>query len=306
LLSIDDAIVAVDESLMHRAHALAANNPRERAVGGPDVYVNTMLGIDHALGVHGFKTYTVASGVFRFFVYLYDSATSGLLAIVEANKLGQLRTGAATGVATREMANADASEVGIIGSGFQARSQLEAVTKVRPVRRARVYSPTREHRESYAHEMSHELGIDVAPVDSAKAAVEGTDIAITVTSSREPVLNGEWLEPGMHVVAAGGADPYVREIDDLTVQRADLIVVDDKAQAQIEAGELMMPSGRGLVLWEQMRELWQIVSGEVTARTAPGDITLFKSLGMTLWDIAAAKIVYDRAVETGVGRSLPE
>ncbi len=290
---------------MHRAHALAANNPRERAVGGPDVFVNTMLGTDYALGVHGFKTYTVASGIMRFFVYLYDSATSGLLAIVEANKLGQLRTGAATGIATRAMANTDASEVGVIGSGFQARTQLEAVTKVRPVLRARVYSPTREHRVAYAHEMSNELGIDVVPVDSARHAVEGAEIVITITSSREPVLDGQWIDSGTHIVAAGGADPYVREIDDLTVQRADLIIVDDKAQARIEAGELMMPAERGLILWEQMPELWQVVSGEIEARTAHGDITVFKSLGMALWDIAAAKIVYERAVESGAGRSLP-
>ncbi len=305
LLSIDDAIVAVEESLMHRANARATNQHRERAVGGRDVYVNTMLGADYALGVHGFKTYTVASGDYRFFVYLYDSETSALLAIVEANKLGQLRTGAATGVATRLMANAAARDVAIIGTGFQARSQLAAVAKVRSIKRVRVFSPTPEKREAYAREISGVLGIEVDPVDSARAAVEGADIVVTITSSREPVLCGEWLEPGAHVVAAGGADPYIREIDDLTVQRADLIVVDDRAQAQIEAGELTMPAERGLVLWEQMHELWQLVGGEVAARASANDITLFKSLGMALWDIAAAKLVYDRAVGSGAGRPLP-
>jgi len=119
-----------------------------------------------------------------------------------------------------------------------------------------------------------------------------------------PVLEGAWLSQGMHVAAVGGADPYVRELDDEAIQRADLIVVDDLAQAKIESGELMMPASRGLVLWEQMRELWQVVSGEVAGRKSDDDVTLFKSLGMGLWDIAAARVVYDNAVASDAGRRL--
>ena len=237
---------------------------------------------------------------------LSDSRTGDLLAIVEANRLGQLRTGAATGVATRFMSRPDAATVGVIGSGFQARTQLEAVSKVRELTSAKVYSRNPDGRSAYASEMSDRLGLDVTPVDSAQASVEGADIVITITSSRTPVLLGEWLEPGVHVNAVGGADPYVTELDDAAVQRADLIVVDDRAQAKIESGELMMTAGRGLVLWEQMRELWELVSGfsAKPARQRPEDVTLFKSLGMALWDIATAKAAYDRAVVEGVGREI--
>ena len=202
------------------------------------------------------------------------------------------------------MARPDAATVGVIGSGFQARTQLEAVSKVRDLSAARVYSPNPERRSAYASEMSERLGFEVIPVDSARASVAGADIIITITSSRTPVLHGEWLEPGMHVNAVGGADPYVTELDDAAVQRADLIVVDDRTQSRIESGELMMTAGRGLVLWEQMPELWELVSGRTPGRHRPEDVTLFKSLGMAIWDIAAAKAVYDRAVAEGAGLEL--
>jgi ornithine cyclodeaminase/alanine dehydrogenase-like protein (mu-crystallin family) len=301
---MEEALLVVENSLRHRAAGRATNRPRERVVGGPDVQVNTMLAADYELGIHGFKTYTLASGVYRFFVYLYDSESADLLAIIEANRMGQLRTGAATGVATNLMARADATDIGILGSGFQAPTQLEAVCRVRDIRHVRVHSATPANRERFAVEMSQSLGIEVTPVSSNREAVEGADIVITITSSREPVLEGAWLSPGMHVAATGGADPYIRELDDEAVQRADLIIVDDLAQTKIESGELMMPASRGLVLWEQMRELWQVVSGEVAGRSSDADVTLFKSLGMGLWDIDAAKVVYDKAIASGMGRRL--
>ena len=303
---MEAALFTVESVLRRQADGAALNQPRQRLMAGPDTHVNTMIASDSELGVFGFKTYTYAGGVYRFFVMLSDSRTGDLLAIVEANRLGQLRTGAATGVATRFMSRPDAATVGVIGSGFQARTQLEAVSKVRELTSAKVYSRNPDGRSAYASEMSERLGLDVSPVDSAQASVEGADIVVTITSSRTPVLLGEWLEPGMHVNAVGGADPYVTELDDAAVQRADLIVVDDRAQAMIESGELMMTAGRGLVQWEQMRELWELVSGfsAKPARQRPEDVTLFKSLGMALWDIATAKAAYDRAVADGVGREI--
>ena len=295
---------AVENSLKHRAAGFATNRPRERVVGGPGVQVNTMVAADYELGIHGFKTYTMASGVYRFYVYLYDSESGALLAVIEANRLGQLRTGAATGVAANLMARADAVDIGILGSGSQAPSQLEAVCQVRNIQRVRVHSPTPANRERFATAMSRRLGVEVTPVESSRKAVEGADIVVTITSSREPVLEGSWLEPGMHVAAVGGADPYVRELDDQAVQRADVIVVDDLAQSKIESGELMMPASRGLVLWEQVCELWQVVCGEVAGRNSDDDVTLFKSLGMALWDISVAKVVYDKAIISGMGKPL--
>ena len=305
LFDMDAALYAVESSLLHQAGGNAINQPRQRLNAGPDTHVNTMMASDSEWGVMGFKTYTFAGGVYNFFVFLSDTSSGELLAIIEANRMGQLRTGAATGLATKFMAKSEASSVGIIGSGFQARTQLEAVSKVRELGRVKVYSPNRERRNVYAREMSDGLMLDVDPVQSAHEAVSEADIVVTITSSRTPIFYGEWLEPGMFVAAAGGADPYVSELDFAVVERADMIVVDDRSQSRIESGELMMPASRGLLIWEQTRELWQVVSGQVAGRESPEDITLFKSLGMALWDVASAKVAYDRAVEQGVGRSIP-
>ena len=304
LLDMESAMAAVESSLRRQADGDALNRPRQRLNAGPDTHVNTMMAADNALGVFGFKTYTFAGGVYRFFAFLSDSRSGELLAIVEANRLGQLRTGAASGVAAKFMARADASTVGVIGSGFQARTQLEAVSMARELSDVRVFSPNAERRAAYAAEMTDRVGVPVRPAESARAAIDGCDIIITITSSRTPVLKGAWLEDGMHLNAAGGADPYVSELDEAAVQRADLIVVDDREQAKIESGELMPPASRGLVFWERMPELWQIVSRQTPARRAAGDVTLFKSLGMALWDIAAAKAAYDRALEAGAGRAI--
>ena len=255
-------------------------------------------------GVYGFKTYTIVSETVHYFVYLFSAETGELLAVLQAKRLGQVRTGAATAVATRYMARKDASVVGVLGSGFQARTQLEAVCKVRSVSQARVYSPTPGHREAFASEMSGVLGIPVSPVDGPEKAVDGADILAVITSSVTPVFDGAWLGPGTHVVAVGGASPFVREFDETTLQRADLIVVDDLQQTRIESGEFMVPASTGVVMWEQVRELWQVVGGEVPGRTGPDDITLFKSLGMALWDVVAAKAVYQKAVARGVGTTL--
>ncbi len=302
---MEAALSAVEASLRRQATGTALNQPRQRLTAGPDIHVNTMMAADSKLGVMGFKAYTAVAGVYRFYVFLSDSQSGEPLAIVEANRLGQLRTGAATGVAAKYLARPVASTVAVIGSGFQARTQLEAVSAVRDIDRAVVYSRSPDRRSAYALEMSERLGLPVAPVDSAREAVEGADIVLTITSSRAPVLEGAWLEPGMHVTAAGGADPYVTELDDDAVLRPDLVVVDDREQAKIESGELMMPASRGLLLWDQTVELCRIVSGEASGRRSPADITLFKSLGMALWDIAAAKAVYDRAVaDGGVGKVL--
>ena len=305
LFDMDAALYAVESSLLHQAGGNAVNQPRQRLNAGPDTHVNTMTASDSEWGVMGFKTYTFAGGVYNFFVFLSDTSSGELLAIIEANRMGQLRTGAATGLATKFMARSEGSSVGIIGSGFQARTQLEAVSKVRELGRVKVYSPNSERRNAYAHEMSDTLGLDVVPVRSAHEAVSGADIIVTITSSRTPVLLGEWLEPGMHIAAAGGADPYVSELDFAAVESADLIIVDDRSQSRIESGELMMPASRGLLIWERTQELWQVVSGQASGRENPEDVTLFKSLGMALWDVASAKVVYDRAVEHGIGRAIP-
>jgi len=301
---MEEAISAVEEALKHQALGSAVNRPRASVIARPGAGLYSMEAVCSYIDVFGFKTYTANSEGYRFLVYLYSADTGELLSMLQAGRLGQLRTGAATAVATSRMAPRDASVVAILGSGHQARTQLEGICRVRAVAAARVYSPNSDHRRVYAEEMSQKLNVEVTSADSPRLAVEGADIVVTITDSRTPVFDGRWLRPGMHVTAAGGANMYVSELDDATFERANVLVVDDIPQARIECGELIMAASNGVILWEQVRELWQVIGGVTPGRHSPDDITLFKSLGMALWDVAVAKAVYDKAVAQGVGTRL--
>ena len=287
-----------------QADGEAANSPRGHDYAGPGAYQAWMQAAAYGLGVCGFKTYTIVGGAGRFFVYLYGTNGGPPLSIMEANRLGQLRTGAASGVAASHMASEDASVVALLGSGLQAGSQLEALCAVRPIEHVRVYSPTPRNRTALAERMSARLGITVEAVESPEQAVRGADVVATITTSTTPVFQSDWLQEGAHVSAAGGAHPYASELDEATIGRADVVVADDIDQARIECGEFMMASASGALLWERVRELRHVVSGDVAGRTSERDVTLFKSLGMALWDVAAARAVYERAVERGVGTRL--
>ena len=238
-------------------------------------------------------------------VTLYDYESGQMLACMEAGRLGQIRTGAASGLATRYMAREDAGTVAVIGSGFQARTQLEAVCAVRDIKQARVFSRRQERREDFAQRSSERLGVDVQAVDSAQECVEGADIVIAITSAREPVVLGEWLAEGAHVNAAGGNHWQRREIDEAAVLRSELIVVDDLEQARIECGDLMWLEARGSFRWGMAHELRDVVAGRVPGRLSPEGVTLFESMGVALEDIAAAELVYRKAREQGVGVELP-
>jgi len=298
---MEEALVVVEDSLLQQARGTAVNLPRGHEIASPGVYIAHMQGALHEQGVVGFKVYTAAPQGYKFLVYLVSMDTGQLLAIIEANRLGQLRTGAATGVSVKHMARADSRVVGVLGSGFQAGTQLEAVWRIADVDSAVVYSPSSPNRNAFAERMSNQLGIPVAAVDSAREVVDAADVLITITASRSPVFDGKWLRPGMHVAAVGGANEYVTELDDDAILWPEVLVVDSLAQARKECGELLMPASRGLILWEQVRELWEVVGGRIPGRTSDDQVTLFKSLGMAIWDVAVAKAVYDKAVAQGVG-----
>jgi ornithine cyclodeaminase/alanine dehydrogenase-like protein (mu-crystallin family) len=252
---MEEALLAVEDSLLQQARGTAVNLPRGHEIASPGVYIAHMQGALHEQGVVGFKVYTVAPQGYKFLVYLIIMDTGQLLAIIEANRLGQLRTGAATGVSVKHMARAGSRVAGVLGSGFQAGTQLEAVWRVADVDSAVVYSRNSPNRIAFAKRMSNQLGISVPAVDSAREVVDAADVLITITASGSPVFDGKWLRPGMHVAAVGGANEYVTELDDDAILRPEALVVDSLAQARKECGELLMPASRGLVLWEQVREL---------------------------------------------------
>jgi ornithine cyclodeaminase/alanine dehydrogenase len=311
LLTMEDALSAVESVMRAQASGAATNEPRRRVrISGTTLHVMSGAVADLGpsvaglpSGLLGLKAYTVARGRARFHVSLYDAASGELLALLEADRLGQMRTGAASGVATKYLARHDASRVGLYGAGWQAESQLEAIALVRAVRAVKVYSRRAEHRQMFAQQMGERLGLEITPVDAPGAAAEGAEILITITTSREPVLSGSWIEKGAHINAVGGNSLLRRELDDEAISRADLIAVDSIDQAKLEAGELVAAFEKGLLNWERVCELRHIV-GRMAGRQSDQAVTLFKSLGLAIEDIATAAVVYQRARQEKLGREI--
>jgi len=301
LLTMEMAMEAVEQGLRRMALDEAQNVSRARTQTD-HVQMHSMSAAIKAMGVMGAKIYTSRRGSARFYVLLFDGKTGALLAQMQADYLGQMRTGAASAVATQYMARPDATEVGIFGSGKQARTQLLGVCKVRRIRRAQVYSPNEEHRRQFAAEMSEQCQTDVEPVARPELAAENKDILITATDSREPVLHGHWLAQGTHINAVGSNFSVKAELDTVAVRKCSSIVVDSKDQARLEAGDLIQSEDDGSFRWADVRELGQVVVGRYTARRHPQDITLFKSLGIAIEDVAVAARVYARAQAEGAGR----
>jgi ornithine cyclodeaminase/alanine dehydrogenase-like protein (mu-crystallin family) len=252
----------------------------------------------------GLKVYSVARGVARFVVLLYSTTTGELAALIEADYLGQMRTGAATGVATKYLARPDAQFAGIIGTGLQARTQLRAVSEVRRLKRVRAFSRYPVCRADFCQEMGELLGVEMVAAQSAEEAVRDAEIVITMTNTVKPVLSGEWLTPGAHVNAAGANFAFRRELDDEAVRRASLITVDSLEQAKLEAGDLIEPFKQDAAGWGRVHEVAEVVSGKLPGRGGADQITLFKSVGIATWDIAAASRVFARAQKEGLGKHI--
>ena len=306
LLPMDECIDALDLAFAHAGAGQVDNKPRSR-IRMPGGFFHFMAAADGGQGVFGYKAYPsfAGPGGAKMMVMLYDYQSGELLSCMEAGRMGQIRTGAASGLATRYMAREEAATVAVIGSGFQARTQLEAVCKVRTVSEARVFSRRQDRREDFAQRSSERLGVNVRAVESAQECVEGADIVITITSAREPVALGDWLAPGAHVNAAGGNHWLRREIDEAAVLRSEVIVVDDLEQAKVECGDLMWLEARGSFRWDMAHELRNVVTGRVSGRVTQEGVTLFESMGVALEDIAAAELVYRKAREQGIGQELP-
>jgi alanine dehydrogenase len=235
-------------------------------------------------------------------VLLHDPHTGELLAIMDGASLTGLRTAAGSAVATQYLARANAVTVGILGSGVQAESHLVAMCEVRPVKLAWVYSRDRDRRAEFAGRMAARLGIEVTPVSSARAAVEGADIVVTATTAREPIVDGGWFAEGVHINCVGSGIPDRRELDDKIVQRSK-IVVDTHASALEEAGDLLIPMAQGLLSKDAIHaDLGEVLTGQKVGRTDEQEITIFKSVGVALQDVAAAAWAYRRARELGLGQ----
>ena len=302
LVTVKDAIATLEELFATWGQPSTANLPRQRArlAGGA---FNLMGAAYGAKNVHGLKAYAGVKGA-QFLTLLFSSADGKLKAMIEADLFGQLRTGAASGLATKLMANPDARMLGVIGTGRQSRTQTIAICAVRPIKRVLVFARTPEHREAYARAMEKELGIEARPVASAEACVGEADVVVTITKSAEPVCRADWLAKGAHVNAAGANSGDRREVDADTVLRAAVKATDQVEQAKVEAGEYRELVAAGKLAWSDIRELGDLVTGKSKGRTSPSELTLFKSLGIALEDVAFGEVVYQRALAAGVGRPI--
>lgn len=314
VLTMPDTIAVLEAAFRRQGEDETRNQPRRRVVL-PDgrgvlhtmsAFVPGAPGQPEAVGpgLLGLKTYTTFKDGVRFAVLLFSAADGAPLALIEADWLGQMRTGAASGLASKYLARASVNTLGVIGTGLQARTQVIAVTAVRAFERILVYGRDEARRDAFAEEMARATGVDASPVTEAEAAIREADVVITMTTARDPVLHGAWLKPGAHVNAAGVNWGSRREVDDETVERSAVVAVDDLDQARIEAGDLILPASVGRFDWERAVELGAIIAGNTPGRQSEEAISLFKSVGVALEDVATAGLVYARARERGLGAEL--
>ena len=294
LLTPADALEAVEGCFRRLAAGEVENRPRER-LRLEDGAFAVMAAVDRELRLAGVKTYAWLPGGTPFVVVLFDTEKAELAAVIEADKLGQLRTGAASGVAAKHLAREGAASLGVIGCGWQARSQVACIREALPgIERVVAYCRSEDRLEEFCHEVGAEPG------ESHRDAA-GQDIVVTATTSRDPVLRGEWLRAGALVCAIGANDPRHRELDNVVLERAALVCCDSLQQARLESGDLIEPVEAGVLDWLEVHELQEVVAGELPGRQADDDIVLFKSNGIAAWDVAIGAIAFERARERGAG-----
>lgn len=234
-------------------------------------------------------------------VLVFEAGHGSLKALVDASSITAIRTAAVSGVATRLLAREDAEELAILGSGAQAHAHVTAMLAARRIRRVRIWSPNPEHVDAFARRIFEMQDISVVPTTNALEAVKGADIVCTTTSAREPVLMGEWLAPGLHINAVGSSIPLARELDTEAVVRSRLFV--DRRESTVnEAGDYLIPKREGIIGDHHIQgEIGEILTGQIPGRRTDEEITLFKSLGLAVEDLASAHYVYQKALQQGLG-----
>ena len=314
VLTMGDTMRVLEAAFRRAAAGEARNQPRRR------VALPEGRGVLHVLpaytpgtpghpeedgpGLVGLKSYAAVGGKVRFLVQLFSGDDGRLLALIEADLLGQMRTGGASGVATRYMARPDARVVAMIGAGGQARTQALAMREARPVEKFLVYGRSQERTRTFCEALAAEISVPFEAVEQPEQAVRAAEIIVTATTARDPVVQGAWLQHGQHLNVMGSNWAHRREVDGEAVRRSAVVAVDARDQAEIEAGDLLLAAQAGDFALERAVELADIVAGSVTGRPDLAAITLFKSLGIGLEDVAVAGWVYARARERGLGQEI--
>src|SRR5436190_11770830 len=290
---------------VHREYSTgqAIDVPRERT-RLPKAALHILQGAVPSANIFGYKAYTSSREGIRFLVYAFSAERGNLDVVVEANRLGMMRTGAAGGVAAKWLARPDARVVGMFGSGWQAEGQLEALAHVRKLERVKVFSRNAERVAKFCERMSAKLSLEVVAAASPEDAVKGSDIVVTITTSATPVFDGESLAPGTHVNAAGSNSLLRREIDETTVSRASPVVVDSRPSALKEAGDLLPSLEKGRLHAGALTELGEVIAGLRPGRTSVEQVTLFESQGMAMQDLVIAADLAKLARAQGVGQEV--
>lgn len=304
LLTVEMAIEAVESAHRDLALGQAVDTPRARS-RLPQTALHILQGALPAQGVLGYKAYTSNRSGNRFLVHLFDAASGRLRAVIEADYLGMIRTGAASGVAAKWLARPDATVAGVFGAGWQAEGHVRAICAALPLTRVKVFSRRRDKLQAFCDRLGAATGVAVVPADSAEDTVRGSDLVGTVTTAAQPLFDADWLAAGTHINAAGSNALIRQELSEAAVRRCDLVAVDAVATALAEAGDLLPLLEKGRLHSRQLVELGDVIVGRQAGRASPGQITLFESQGMAIQDLAVGLRVLAAAEAAGIGREIP-
>lgn len=304
LLTVEMAMEGVEAAHRELAQGLAIDIPRART-RLPQTALHILQGGLPAQGILGYKAYTSNRSGNRFLVYLFDAATGVMKAAIEADFLGMMRTGAASGVAAKWLARPDASVAGVFGSGWQAEGHVRAICAALPLERVKVFGRKADKLQAFCERMSAATGVVVEPVASAEDVVRGSDLIGTVTTATQPLFDADWLEEGAHINAAGSNALIRQEVSEAAIRRCSLLAVDTVPTALAEAGDLLPLLEKGRIHSRQLVELGDVFIGRHPGRTSVEQITLFESQGLAIQDLSVAARVLAAAEARGVGQELP-
>ena len=301
LLTMDSAICSLEEIFKHESIHDSINSPRTR-ISLPEGTINFMAASSKSLNLIVTKSYIPKTKTtIKFYVQLYDGKNGNLLSIIEANLMSRIRTGAASGLATKYLAKKNSSVLGIIGTGTQALHQAIAICKVRKIKTINVYSRNINNRKNFCNSINENIeNVDAISVKTSKECVENADIITTITNSGTPVFSSKWIKPGTHINAAGSNISTKREIDEEAISKASTIVTDNIAQAKIECGDLIQPIDIGITSWDKINTLSDLITGKIKGRSTDNEITIFESQGVAIEDLAIGSLLYDLAAKKAI------
>ena len=304
LVKMPEAADAVEEAFRLYGQGKAYNNPRTRIKLGGEI-LHVLPAAIPTMDALGLKSYTAFRGGIRFLVLLYSAKTGELKALIQAQRLGELRTGGVASVALKHMARRNVSRGALFGAGTMGRAMLEGMVNACRFEQIKVFDIFKDRLPGYCEEMSRRLDANIVPAEEPADAVDRADVVVTMTTAKDPVFDGKLLADGATVVAAGSNLLQKREVDSTVIRRAKRIVVEARDQAQLEAGDLFVPIDAGHLHWNQVHELSDVLLGHIPGRESDDEINLFKSVGLGLQDIALAAKVYEAATKAGAGTEVP-